>query len=400
MKDNLMRQVSNLIMKDADFRQISEQKDVYCPFAALGAARMEIRHSNFLANLINPNENHGFGDLLLKGFLEALLGQTDATELLLDLHLTDLSDAVVLREWKDVDLLVRLPRSSKKQDLIFAIEIKIEANESQGQLKKYEEAVTEAWPQARTLFFFLTPDHAEASRETWVDVPFSEVLNEFERSLALGEGQSDARRLAELYIQMMRRNYVADEKMNDLAAQIWGRHRAALEFLIEHQPNAASELLVAVKTSNYLEIITQKLEELRFDLTFEVEQESSRFLRLSVKEWDAAKGMKTSSAEGRLLILEVEFHNGGVHARWVVGRGPQEYRMAFVSALDPNRRRAVTKDWTRISNEALFFKAEMKKAIEDGLSERNTAKVISGLADYASRTAAKFDVLLRKANLF
>lgn len=400
MTDNLMRQVSNLIMKDADFRQISEQKDVYCPFAALGAARMEIRHSNFLANLINPNENHGFGDLLLKGFLEALLGQTDATELLLDLHLTDLSDAVVLREWKDVDLLVRLPRSSKKQDLIFAIEIKIEANESQGQLKKYEEAVTEAWPQARTLFFFLTPDHAEASRETWVDVPFSEVLNEFERSLALGEGQSDARRLAELYIQMMRRNYVADEKMNDLAAQIWGRHRAALEFLIEHQPNAASELLVAVKTSNYLEIITQKLEELRFDLTFEVEQESSRFLRLSVKEWDAAKGMKTSSAEGRLLILEVEFHNGGVHARWVVGRGPQEYRMAFVSALDPNRRRAVTKDWTRISNEALFFKAEMKKAIEDGLSERNTAKVISGLADYASRTAAKFDDLLRKANLF
>lgn len=400
MTDNLMRQVSNLIMKDADFRQISEQKDVYCPFAALGAARMEIRHSNFLANLINPNENHGFGDLLLKGFLEALLGQTDVTELLLDLHLTDLSDAVVLREWKDVDLLVRLPRSSKKQDLIFAIEIKIEANESQGQLKKYEEAVTEAWPQARTLFFFLTPDHAEASRETWVDVPFSEVLNEFERSLALGEGQSDARRLAELYIQMMRRNYVADEKMNDLAAQIWGRHRAALEFLIEHQPNAASELLVAVKTSNYLEIITQKLEELRFDLTFEVEQESSRFLRLSVKEWDAAKGMKTSSAEGRLLILEVEFHNGGVHARWVVGRGPQEYRMAFVSALDPNRRRAVTKDWTRISNEALFFKAEMKKAIEDGLSERNTAKVISGLADYASRTAAKFDVLLRKANLF
>ena len=400
MTDNLMRQVSNLIMKDADFRQISEQKDVYCPFAALGAARMEIRHSNFLANLINPNENHGFGDLLLKGFLEALLGQTDVTELLLDLHLTDLSDAVVLREWKDVDLLVRLPRSSKKQDLIFAIEIKIEANESQGQLKKYEEAVTEAWPQARTLFFFLTPDHAEASRETWVDVPFSEVLNEFERSLALGEGQSDARRLAELYIQMMRRNYVADEKMNDLAAQIWGRHRAALEFLSEHQPNSASELLVAVKTSNYLEIITQKLEELRFDLTFEVEQESSRFLRLSVKEWDAAKGMKTSSAEGRLLILEVEFHNGGVHARWVVGRGPQEYRMAFVSALDPNRRRAVTKDWTRISNEALFFKAEMKKAIEDGLSERNTAKVISGLADYASRTAAKFDVLLRKANLF
>ena len=400
MTDNLMRQVSNLIMKDADFRQISEQKDVYCPFAALGAARMEIRHSNFLANLINPNENHGFGDLLLKGFLEALLGQTDATELLLDLHLTDLSDAVVLREWKDVDLLVRLPRSSKKQDLIFAIEIKIEANESQGQLKKYEEAVTEAWPQARTLFFFLTPDHAEASRETWVDVPFSEVLNEFERSLALGEGQSDARRLAELYIQMMRRNYVADEKMNDLAAQIWGRHRAALEFLIEHQPNAASELLVAVKTSNYLEIITQKLEELRFDLTFEVEQESSRFLRLSVKEWDAANGMKTSSAEGRLLILEVEFHNGGVHARWVVGRGPQEYRMAFVSALDPNRRRAVTKDWTRISNEALFSKAEMKKAIEDGLSERNTAKVISGLADYASRTAAKFDDLLKKANLF
>ena len=215
-----MRQVSNLIMKDADFRQISEQKDVYCPFAALGAARMEIRHSNFLANLINPNENHGFGDLLLKGFLEALLGQTDATELLLDLHLTDLSDAVVLREWKDVDLLVRLPRSAQKKDLIFAIEIKIEANESQGQLKKYEAAVTEAWPQAHTLFFFLTPDHTEASRETWVNVPFSEVLNGFERALLVGEGQADARRLAELHIGMMRRNFQNGAGMMSLLRSI------------------------------------------------------------------------------------------------------------------------------------------------------------------------------------
>ena len=180
MNGDLIRQVSYLIMKDADFGVLSQKKDVYCPFEALGVARTEIRHSNFLADLITPTAAHGFGDSILKSFLEALLSHTNAAELLLDLHLSELSSATVMREWKHIDILIHLPRGPSKADLVCAVEIKVESGEHGHQLKQYEIAVNNKWPSANTFFFFLTPDYAQSSRQDWVDVPFSAILDEYE----------------------------------------------------------------------------------------------------------------------------------------------------------------------------------------------------------------------------
>lgn len=402
MGTDLLRQVSDLIMKDEDFRLLSQTKDVYCPFEALGAARTEIRHSNFLSNLITPSASHGFGDALLKAFLEALLAQTDDPELLLELHLSDLSDAIIMREWKHIDILIRLPGGTSKPDLIFAVEVKVESGEHGNQLEKYERAVNHEWPSAETFFFFLTPDHAQASRKSWVDVPFSGLLEEFERVLLRGEGHEDARRMAESYIAMMRRRYVADEQLIDLAAQIWARHRVALEFLVENQPNAVNGLQQAVLDSDLLAKLAQETQNLKIDLTFEVDTNSARYLRLAVKEWDLAKGMLSSVgwvASGRILLLEAEFHQGGVHARWIVGRGPKEHRVAFIDALDPNRQRRVTSDWTRIGTKPLLSKKEMSTVLEDGLDAKVVSKVVSGFVNYAVDTAKDFDFALKTAGL-
>lgn len=42
---------------------------------------MEIRHSNILGRLLDPNENHGFGDAVIRGFLNhiAAMGSHGAT---------------------------------------------------------------------------------------------------------------------------------------------------------------------------------------------------------------------------------------------------------------------------------------------------------------------------------
>lgn len=402
MGGDLLRQVSDLIMKDEDFRLLSQRKDVYCPFEALGAARTEIRHSNFLSNLITPNAPHGFGNALLKAFLEALLAQTDDPELLLELHLSDLSNAIIMREWKNIDILIRLPRGPSKPDLIFAVEVKVESGEHGNQLEKYERAVNDEWPSAETFFFFLTPDHAQASRKSWFDVPFSGLLEEFERVLLRGEGHEDARRMAKSYVAMMRRRYVADEQMADLAAQIWARHRVALEFLVEHQPNAINELRQAVQESDFPGKIAHETQKEKIDLTFEAESFSAGYVRFAVKEWDAAKGMLTSVGwvpSGRILLLEVGFSQGGVHARWVVGPGPNEHRVAFINTLDPNRQRRVTSDWTRIGTKALLSKKEMSSILEDGLDTRVVSKVIAGLVDFAIDTGKDFDFALKTAGL-
>lgn len=382
---------------------LSQRRDVYCPFEALGAARTEIRHSNFLANLITPNASHGFGEVLLRSFLEALLSETGAAELLLELHLSDLSGSIVMREWKHIDILVRIPRShSKRPDVVLAVEIKVESGEHGNQLETYEKVVKETWPSANAFFLFLTPDHAASSRDEWVDVPFSTVLDAFEDALKAGEGQPDARRMAELYISMMRRRYVADEQLNELAVQIWSRHRAALEFLIEHQPNAANDLLQAVVGSDLPAQISHEFEKQGSGLTFLLDTNSARHIRLAVAEWDNARGMLSSErwvASNRMVLLEIEVHAGGVHARWVVGRGPQENRKSFIDALDPNRKKKITSDWTRIGTKPILSKKEMEAVIEDGLDEKTVQKVVTGLVKYAVTTGAEFNQALIDAGL-
>ena len=44
-----VKEISDLVMKSQDFSELSDRLDVYCPFEALSVARLEIRHSNFLA---------------------------------------------------------------------------------------------------------------------------------------------------------------------------------------------------------------------------------------------------------------------------------------------------------------------------------------------------------------
>src|SRR5262245_41185755 len=78
-------------------------------FDALGIARVEIRHSNFLAFILDPAESHGQGQLFLKAVLMDLL-KAAPPELRplspIDLDGTDLRGVEVKREWEHIDLLI------------------------------------------------------------------------------------------------------------------------------------------------------------------------------------------------------------------------------------------------------------------------------------------------------
>ena len=50
--------------------QLSEWTKKFNLFNVLKISRAEIRHSNVLAWMLNPNENHGFGDSILRGFIQ------------------------------------------------------------------------------------------------------------------------------------------------------------------------------------------------------------------------------------------------------------------------------------------------------------------------------------------
>ena len=406
-----IQQISDLIMNDSKFQSLSQHRDVYCPFEALGAARMEIRHSNFLANLITPNASHGFGDMLLRSFIEALLSKkADAKELSLELHLTDMSDAEIRREWKNIDLLVRIPRS-QKPDVVLVVEIKIESGEGRGQLKKYKKIVEETYPSssAKIYFFFLTPYGTESSHPDWVDVAFSTILDAFDKALKTGEGQPDARRMVELYIAMMRRHYVDDKELNELARKIWKEHGSALNILIERRPDEVEvgAFFQKIFDSDLPNKISKELKKQGVALTFELDTRSNRYITLAVPEWNKARGMLPSEDEEEgnridskpMLLMELKIYpRGDLHVRWVVRPGPQEYRKAFIQTLAPNKKN-ITKIWTRIWTERLTSKKEMKDVIKGEWDEKLVSRVVADMVKHATKTAKEYDTKLRNAGL-
>jgi hypothetical protein len=93
--------------------------DVFNPFNILAIENYEIRHSNVLAWLLNPNGNHGLGDYFLKKVLsQAVLINEDVLgdEInLMKIHLADFGDTIVRREEQNIDILLR----SKRNKLLF-----------------------------------------------------------------------------------------------------------------------------------------------------------------------------------------------------------------------------------------------------------------------------------------
>ena len=413
MSDDLIQQISDLIMEDPDFQSLSQSRDVYCPFEALGAARMEIRHSNFLANLITPNASHGFGDMLLRSFLETLLSEADAKELVLELHLTDLSDAEIRREWRHIDLLVRIPRSHKP-DVVLVVEIKIESGEGRDQLERYKKIVEKTWQSAKTHFFFLTLDGSKSSRPDWDNVAFSTILDAFEKALKAGKGQPDARRMVELYIAMMRRHYVDDEKLNKLASKIWKQHDSALKFLIKRRPDEVEvgAFIQEIVDSNLPKQISEALKEQGVALTFELDNSSNRYIKLAVLEWNKARGMlhSESEEEGKrvyskpMLLMELRAYpkHATMYVRWLVGPGPQEYRKAFIQTLYPDfekKKEKITPNETRIFSKSLATKKQMEDIIKGKWDEELVSRVVAATVKHATKMAKEYDTKLRNAGL-
>src|SRR5579871_2680815 len=67
--------LERFIVENDDLNTLESSIGKFNIFDALGITRAEIRHSNFLAFILDPAESHGQGQLFLKALLMDLLKQ-------------------------------------------------------------------------------------------------------------------------------------------------------------------------------------------------------------------------------------------------------------------------------------------------------------------------------------
>lgn len=128
-------------IKDVDrLNEIEANIDSFNVFEILGTVNTEIRHSNMLAWLFNPNEVHELKDLFIKKFIEVYLNKVTVQKddsFILKMLLRDFDDVTVRREWNHIDILL----ISEANKVVIAIENKIWSKESKGQLKRYQNVI-------------------------------------------------------------------------------------------------------------------------------------------------------------------------------------------------------------------------------------------------------------------
>ncbi|MFC4734977.1 PD-(D/E)XK nuclease family protein [Bacillus daqingensis] len=243
--------LNDFLLDTEALHQIETKASAFNLFEVLGVVNQEIRHSNVLAWLLDPNESHGMDDFIVRDLVNMVIQRIHDDEVdhkkCLHIALVDYTDLVVKREWKNIDILL----VSEKEQLVIVIENKIWSQESNHQLNKYEQIVDNHYRDYMAVYVYLTPFGDSASHsERWVNVDYSTIIKLIEEGTSHRESNLNERSRDFLtqYIEMLRRHIVGDEELEQICKKIYAKHKKALDLIYKYKPDIQSE--IATKLPN------------------------------------------------------------------------------------------------------------------------------------------------------
>jgi hypothetical protein len=146
-------------------------------FSAMGVGAAEVRHSRFLAWLLDPKGTHGAGSRYLRAFLEALPKDGNFQRMNAS---APLDETEVRCEFDRIDILM-VNRAAR---FACAIENKIRIDEGEGQLVRYRKQLEASFPGWVQRLVFLTLKNDAPSDPAWVSLSYPELLERVLRKVA------------------------------------------------------------------------------------------------------------------------------------------------------------------------------------------------------------------------
>lgn len=357
---SLERKIEKLLIEDANFVELEKEFDQYCPFEALGMIRSEIRHGNYLAYLLNPARPHGFNTEILRAFLMCVSQKCillkDRYQLnARDVHLMDIEQAEVRREWRNIDLLIVL----KTQKVVVAIELKIDASQSHDQLERYRKIIEQEWRPSEGwehINVFLTK-HKENPNDigNWEPLLLKELV-EYLQVVADQPNDGQAAEMLRSYLRMLRRHHLEDTRLEEIAQQLWTRHSEALTFLADRRPDKAGDLLEAMKSRK--EKFLTDFE--KGGIKMLSDSDTKTIVRFAFQEWDALPEFKNANwtESKRFILLELKRNGSKIDACLYLGRGDESIRQKFFAILEGNPFGGSNigngRDWTCLAKQEIY----------------------------------------------
>jgi uncharacterized protein YqfB (UPF0267 family) len=246
MELNDLKSKYDKLLKDEDFDKLDLGLKNPNIFQILRISKNEIRHSNFLSWLLDPNQSHKLGDIFLKRFLREVFSSDKFGEVdQVDVEGLDLNKVEIRREWKNIDILLIL------ENVIVCVENKVFSKEHSNQLKRYREVIENQFPNHHQTYVFLTPEGEISENESDVYEPISYqfVVETLERILSVyGESLVEqVRTYIKDYITILKRELMGTDKLTELSQKIYQNHKDLFDFVFEHKPEIVDELSKVMK---------------------------------------------------------------------------------------------------------------------------------------------------------
>ncbi len=238
----------------------------------------------------------------------------------IEIDALDIDVVEVAREWENIDLLIAI-HTSHGETWIVCIENKVESSQHSNQLRRYREIVERRYANAdRRLFIFLTTYDEEPEDSGFVTSSY-EVIEGVLR-LCVNERKDligpEPHLLITQYLALLAEDFVGDSKAAQLARQIYRKHRAAIDFIIESRNDPVSEASRAMQ-----ELLVSHAA----DLNVTLGPQNKGWVRFLPREWDIPQnsGGTAWGPNSRILVCEVGFWSKKAELHITLGKAPDHW---------------------------------------------------------------------------
>ena len=205
-------------------------------FNILNITRQELRHSDFLAFLLNPHRSGDIGEQFLRNFLYLLTKQDKINYNFIKPPYNSITNVNVYREItvKDgrIDLLMDLIVTKEKpQAVVIVIENKVDSDQHDNQLGKYRDFLYNSkYQEYQKIMLYLTPDSADSGYSEWLEINYELIynaLNQIDHTYA----NPTVKMLINDYKKIIRSEFMNDSKAKQKALEIYHSNPQIFDFI-------------------------------------------------------------------------------------------------------------------------------------------------------------------------
>ena len=303
-------------------------------FKILRVANAEIRHSNFLSWLLDPNENHNLKEVVLNKFLQEIINSSDSFDESVTIEDIGIENVEIRREWENIDLLIIL------DEYVLCIENKIFSGEHSDQLTRYKNIVETNFSDKTQIYVYLNPFGYSSYGESDIYLPLSyQVIIDILENLNLDEIDTTVKSFIEQYLLTLKRDIMGIDENAELAREIYKKHKELFDYIYEIKPDGIQNINTYIQdvleskgyklgsvSKSYIRFFPSEMEQfIHFNkspngwnkgetFVFEISLYSKNQIRISLGMSDA--GDEEYDREKLNEILQKLDPEGGKNKRW------------------------------------------------------------------------------------